>query len=146
MWIERKKTDHIASCSQFSNCTFLRHCFIWNTRSNWDTILLITLWAPGDCLLESILRNLQMGNGRHHKSAGSLPIFFFKGRKCLFSLWDWLTTLWTEVSRLGQGSGEWSEQKGVVVPAQRTSSWQGGQVWFQQRAFALPAKKMGLIR
>ena len=84
--VNRKSTDHTASHSQFSACTFSRRYFIWNTKSNWETILLIRLWALGDCLLESILRNLQMGNGRHHTSAGSLPNFFFKGRKCLFSL------------------------------------------------------------
>lgn len=100
--------------------------------------------TPTDRLLESILRNLQMGNGRHHKSAGSLPILF-KGRKCPFSLWYWLTTLWTGVSRLGQRWRERSEQKCVGDYCTRASfqaRWSG---WSQHSTLPLSAKRMRLI-
>lgn len=86
-------------------------------------MLLITLQAFRDGLRESLWRNLPMGNGRHHKSAGSLPIC---PRPPVVGNVPWFTKLWSEQTGSRVSGVEqtkecgWSLHKGPV-PGQVSS-------------------------
>lgn len=44
--VNRKSIGHTASHSQFSDCTFSRHCFIWNIKRDWDNNIINQVMSP----------------------------------------------------------------------------------------------------